>query len=191
MIASSVAKRYARALFSLAREANQVDAIGRGLTGFAEAWATSPELRTVFENPAHGLEVRKNVVVSVAQRLGAAPVLVSTLQLLTERNRLRFVGEIADAYRALAEETNGVLRAEIITAGELPEAYFARLEKTLADATGKKVVLVKKKDPALLGGVVTKIGDRVYDGSLRARLYDLRSQMLTNATHSGTTPEGR
>ena len=78
------------------------------------------------------------------------------------------------------------MRAEIITATDLPEAYFARLEKTLATATGKKVVLVRKKDPALLGGVVTKIGDRVYDGSLRARLFDLRSQMLTNATHSGT-----
>lgn len=186
MIASSVAKRYARALFSLAQDGNQVDATSRALTAFAEAWGTSTELRAVFENPAHGLEVRKKVVVALAQRVGASPMLVNTFQLLTERNRLGFVGEIADAFRALAESGAGVLRAEIITASDLPEAYFARLEKTLADATGKKVVLVRKKDPALLGGVVTKIGDRVYDGSLRARLFDLRSQMLTNATHSGT-----
>jgi len=186
MIASSVAKRYARALFSLAQDAKQVDATGRALSAFADAWRTSADLRAVFENPAHGLDVRKKVVVALTQRVGASPMLVNTLQLLTERNRLGFVAEIADAFRALAETGSGIVRAEIITATDLPEAYFLRLEKTLADATGKKVVLVRKKDPTLLGGVVTKIGDRVYDGSLRARLFDLRSQMLTNATHSGT-----
>lgn len=186
MIASSVAKRYARALFALAKEASQVDATSRALSAFADAWDQSQELRTVFENPAYGPEVRKKVVVSIAQRVGAGQMLTNTLQLLTDRNRIGFVREIADAFRELAESGSNVLRAEIVTASDLPEAYYARLEKTLADATGKKVVLVRKKDPSLLGGVVTKIGDRVFDGSLRARLYDLRSQMLTQATHSGT-----
>jgi F-type H+-transporting ATPase subunit delta len=95
------------------------------------------------------------------------------------------VREIADAFAALAEAGDGVLRAEIVTASDLPDAYFAQLEKTLAASTGKKVVLVRKKDPALVGGVVTKVGDKVYDGSLRARLMDLRSQMLSAASPSG------
>jgi len=182
VIASSVARRYARALFSLAEEAKQVEPSARALTAFADAWETSADLRTIFENPAFGIEPRKKVVVAVAQRVGASPMITNALQLLTERNRISFVGEIADAFRALAESATGVLRAEIVTATDLPDAYYARLEKTLADATGKKVVLVKKKDPSLLGGVVTKVGDKVFDGSLRARLADLRSQMLAAAT---------
>jgi F-type H+-transporting ATPase subunit delta len=185
VIASSVAKRYARALFSLAQESHQVDAASRALSAFADAWDQSPELRIVFESPAHSPEARKKVVVGLAQRIGAGPMVTNALQLLTDRNRMSFVREIADAFRALAEEGTGVLRAEIVTASDLPDAYFARLEKTLADATGKKVVLIKRKDPALLGGVVTKVGDKVFDGSLRARLADLRSQMLTAvASHS-------
>lgn len=185
MIASSVAKRYARALFSIAKETSQVDATSRALTAFAEAWDNSTEFRTVFENPAYSPEVRKKVVVALAQRVGASPMVQNTLSLLTDRNRMNHVSHIADAFRALAEDGSGVLRAEITTAADLPEAYFARLEKTLADATGKKVVLVRKKDPSLLGGVVTKVGDKVFDGSLRARLADLRSQMLAAATPSG------
>lgn len=182
MIASSVARRYARALFSLAEETKQVEPSARALTAFADAWDTSAELRAVFANPAFGLEPRKKVVLGVAQRVGASPMVTNALLLLTERNRIGHVREIADALRGLAENATGVLRAEIVTASDLPDAYYARLEKTLTDATGKKVVLVKKKDPSLLGGVVTKVGDKVFDGSLRARLADLRSQMLAAAT---------
>ena len=185
MIAGGVAKRYARALFELASTENQVDAFGRQLTEFAAAWATSPELRGIFENPAYTPDVRRKVVVGVAERIGALPTVRNTLQLLSTRGRLRFVREIADAFAALAESGAGVVRAEIVTATDLPESYFAEVEKTLAASTGKKVVLVRKKDPALLGGVVTKVGEKVYDGSLRARLMELRSQMLTAASPGG------
>lgn len=185
MIAGGVAKRYARALFSLASAEKQTEAFSRQLTAFAHAWDTSAELRTVFENPAYSPEVRKKVVVGLAERLGALPTVKNALQLLADRGRIRFVREIADAFAALTEASEGVLRAEIITATDLPETYFAQLEKTLAASTGKKVVLVRKKDPSLVGGVVTKVGDKVYDGSLRARLMDLRSQMLSASSPSG------
>lgn len=188
MIAGGVAKRYARALFELASAEKQTDAFSRQLAAFAAAWESSGELRTVFENPAYAPEVRNKVVVGVAERIGALPTVKNALSLLAERGRLRFVREIADAFAALAESGAGVLRAEIVTAGDLPEAYFAQVERTLAQATGKKVVLVRRKDPALLGGVVTRVGDKVYDGSLRARLMDLRSQMLMAASPGGRTP---
>lgn len=190
MIAGGVAKRYARALFELATEGKQVDSIGRQLAEFAAAWDTSAELRGIFENPAYGPDVRKNVVVGLCERLGAMPTLKNGLLLLAERGRLRFVREIADAFAALAETSAGVVRAEIVTASDLPESYYAQVERTLAASTGKKVVLIRRKDPALLGGVVTKVGEKVYDGSLRARLMDLRSQMLTAAAPGGRPAGG-
>lgn len=185
MIAGGVAKRYARALFQLASAEKQTEAYGRQLADFAQAWSASAELRGVFENPAYGPDARKKVVVGLAERLGAGTTLKNGLQLLAERGRLKFIAEIADAFAALAEEGAGVVRAEIVTATDLPESYFAQVERTLAASTGKKVVLVRKKDPALLGGVVTKVGEKVYDGSLRARLMDLRSQMLAAASPGG------
>ena len=169
MIAGGVAKRYSRALFELASAEKQIEPIGRQLSEFAAAWDASDELRGIFENPAYTPDVRKKVVLGLAERLGALPTLKNGLLLLAERGRLRFVREIADAFAALAETSAGVVRAEIVTATDLPESYFAQVERTLAASTGKKVVLVRRKDPALLGGVVTKVGEKVYDGSLRAR----------------------
>ena len=100
------------------------------------------------------------------------------LRLLSDRQRLSHVLEIADAYDAMAEARAGKVRAEVITASQLPPQYYAELENVLRSATGKDVVLVHRVDPSLVGGVVTKVGDRVFDGSLKSRLTELRDELL-------------
>lgn len=186
MIASGVSKRYARALFELATESKQIEPIGRGLADVAAAMEASAELRTVFENPKYLPETKKKVIASIAQRVGAPPMLANALMLLADRNRLMFLGGIAEAYAALAEEAAGRLRAEVISATPLPDAYYRELEKTLVEATGRKVTLVRRQDPTLIGGVVTKVGDTVFDGSIKNRLRDIRHQMLV-----ASSPHGR
>jgi len=88
------------------------------------------------------------------------------------------VGEVADAYDALAEARSGRLRAEVTTASPLPDSYFAGLESTLHAITGREIVLVRKVDPSLVGGVVARVGDQVFDGSLKNRLSELKSELL-------------
>lgn len=180
MRAGTLPRRYARALLDLAIEQNQLEKIERELADLGTMWRESRELRHVFENPAYGADQRKRIVLSLAERTGLSPLVRNTLLLLSDRRRTRFLGDIIDAYQELAEERAGRVRAEVTTATSMPESYYAELQKQLEAVTGRKVVLVKKQDPTLIAGVVTRVGDKVFDGSLKNRLAELREQLLSD-----------
>ena len=182
---SSLGRRYAKALYDLALAENGVDRVQRELLSIADAWDASPELRNVFENPAFAPDAKKKVLLSIAERLGVSKLVVSTVSLLADRRRLRYVRDIADAFVAIVERTSGRVRAEVITASALPDAYYAQLAKVLSDATGREVTITKKVDPSIIGGVVTRVGDTVYDGSIKNRLSDLKSELLAQAAPGG------
>ncbi len=139
MIGSPVAKRYANALFELAHEAKAVEPIGKGLADFAQTWKGSEELRRVIESPQFAVEDKKKLVATLAERAGVHPLLKNMLLLLSDNRRLTHLPEIAETYTRIAERRSGKIRAEIVTATKLPEAYYAELTKTLEQATGKKV----------------------------------------------------
>ena len=180
MIGSAVAKRYATALYELAHENDAVDAIGKDLTDLAATWGGSEELRRTFQDPRIPLEQKKNLIAAIADRAGVHPLLKNLLVLLVDRRRIVHLPDIAETYGQIAERRSGRVRAEIITATKLPEAYYEQLTKTLEAATGKKVVLVRREDPSLIGGVITRVGGRVFDGSLKNRLAGLRAQLLAS-----------
>jgi F-type H+-transporting ATPase subunit delta len=135
-------------------------------------------LRALFENPAFGSEVRRDVLVDLAAQAGLHEQVRDLLRLLADRRRLRHVPQVREAFDAMLEAKSGKVRAEVTTAAELPEAYFAELGRTLASVLGREVTIVKKVDPNLIGGVVTQVGDQVFDGSLRNRLGELRDELL-------------
>lgn len=180
MIGSPIAKRYANAIFELAHEAKVVEPIGKALSDFAATWQGSEELRRVIQNPQFASEDKKKLIRALADRAGVHPLLKNMLLLLTDNRRLSYLPEIAATYTRIAERRSGKIRAEIVTATKLPEAYYAELTRTLEQATGKKVVLVRREDPSLIGGVITTIGGRVFDGSLKNRLQELRNQLLAS-----------
>lgn len=177
MSTSILGRRYASALFALAEQAGSVDKIGQDLKDFAATWQGSRELRAVFENPSVGLQNRRQILREIAAASGMDPIARDTLLLVSDRGRLGYVADIANAYQTLAEAKSGRVRAEVVTATELPEAYFQELQKTLERVTGKKVSVSRRVDPSLLGGVVTRVGDQVFDGSLRHRLDELTHEL--------------
>jgi F-type H+-transporting ATPase subunit delta len=97
---------------------------------------------------------------------------------MVDRRRTRALPYVARWLRELADERQGLLRAEVITAAPLSDAYYGRLQSQLETMTGKRVVVDRRTDPSVIGGVVTRIGDRVFDGSLRTRLQSLRDALL-------------
>jgi F-type H+-transporting ATPase subunit delta len=177
---SAVGRRYAKALLALADEQKQTARVEKELLDFAATWDESPELRTVFENPKVDESSRKKVLTAVLDRMAASPLVKSSLSLLAERGRLKHVPEIAATLATLASARTGTVTAEVTSAGALPESYFNELKSALEKATGKKVVLVKKQDPSLIAGVVTRVGDRVIDGSVRTRLSELQEELLAH-----------
>ncbi len=178
---SAVARRYARALYDLAREENGVERVQRELTAIADAWDGSAELRGIFENPAFSPDARKSVAQAIGQRVGASRIVLNALGMLADRRRMKNVREIADAFVAKVETASGRVRAEVTTAAPLPDAYYVELAKVLTSAIGRDVSITKKVDPSLIGGVVTRIGDTVYDGSLLYRLEDIKNDLLSGS----------
>jgi len=179
MTVSVVGKRYAKALIGLAGEPSLVERFGRDLRDFAASWDQSRELRAVFENPGITQQNRRAVLRDLAQQTGMHEQVQHLLLLLSDRQRMRHLPEVADAYDAMSEARSGRVRAEITSATELPAAYYSELENVLRGVTGKQVVLVHKVDPSLIGGVVTRIGDQVFDGSVKSRLSELKDELLS------------
>jgi F-type H+-transporting ATPase subunit delta len=175
---SSVGRRYAKAIYELAAQEKLEERVGKELSEAATMWATSPELRMVFENPRVPADVRKKTLADIATRSAFAPLTKNTLGLLGERGRLADLADISRSYQAFSEERGGSVKAEVISATALPEAYFLELARGLERATGKKVKIEKKVDPSIIGGIVAKVGDKIFDGSLRNRLDGLKDELL-------------
>jgi F-type H+-transporting ATPase subunit delta len=177
MILGSIARRYAKALFSLAVEKGRIEAWNDSLHALGQAVDASAELRDVLQNPAYTREARAAVVGQLAATLKLDAEPTSLLQLLGERNRLSGLSAIVGAYRELADAELGRLRAKVTSAVPLDDAAILAIAEKLSAATKKQVLVERAVDPAILGGVVAQVGSVVYDGSLRTQLEDLRSTL--------------
>jgi F-type H+-transporting ATPase subunit delta len=177
---SAVGRRYAKALLELAREQGQVDVVLRDVASISDAWKESADLREITRNPVLPRPALKAAIDAVCERLGVSTLTRNTVLLLTDKGRLPQLEDVLQAVDALAEAETGSVRVEVSSAKPLSDAYYARLAEQLQRATERKVVLVKKQDPSLIGGVVTKVGDQVFDGSLSNRLSELRETLLAD-----------
>jgi F-type H+-transporting ATPase subunit delta len=177
-MSTPVARRYARALFDLGVESNSLDKMTAEVKSVADAVAASPELASVLTNPTVPVPARKSIMSDIAQKLGVSPLVKNAILLITDHNRAGALPRIANALSELADEKAGKLRAEVTSAAPLNDAQYTKLVASLEKLTGRKISLVKKTDPSLIGGVVTRIGDKVYDGSVKSRLEEIRLSLL-------------
>jgi F-type H+-transporting ATPase subunit delta len=180
VIPGVIAKRYATALLELGSEAGQLDALVDEITRVAETYDTSDELQDAFENPLVPAAAKKAILEDIIGRLGLGTTSRSFLGLLVDRRRIRALPSIATRLREMADLRRGITRAEVLTALPLPEEYFEKLQRELERITGRKVALDRKLDPTLICGVLVRVGDTIYDGSLVARLKQLKETMLPN-----------
>ncbi len=180
MIPGVIARRYATALLELGTETGQLDALVDEIGRAAAAYETSAELRKAFEDPLVPATAKKAILGDVADRLSLGATSKNALGLLLERRRIRALPAIFGRLREMADLKRGILRAEVSTAMPLPEDYFEKLQRELERITGRRVALDRTLDPSLLCGVVVRVGDTVYDGSLVSRLRQMREAMMPN-----------
>ena len=177
MSSGDVAIRYARAIFELGVEAGQIVALSEQIRSFADTYASSRELQAVLDNPMIDADKRQAILVDVAGKVGLSGVGLNAVRLLARRNRLGSLPEIARRLAVLADEKAGVVRAQVTSAGPLPESFYERLTKELESATSRKVAIDRLQDPSLIAGVVTRIGDNTIDGSVKGRLAEIERQL--------------
>jgi F-type H+-transporting ATPase subunit delta len=176
-----IAKRYAKALFSLAEGDGKVEQYGQELDGFVRLSGELPELANAIQNPLYPEAARKSVFHSIADRVGLSQILKSFINLLIEKKRVQNVGEIAEYYHKLIDEYANVARAQITAATQLDENVIQEIAQTLEKMTGKHVVVEFQQDAGLIGGVVAKIGDTVLDGSVKRQLLNFKETMKRGA----------
>jgi F-type H+-transporting ATPase subunit delta len=173
---SSIARRYAKALFSLAREERALDQTGSELEQLARL-ADHPEIGPVLANPLLSPASRRNLARTLGERLALAPTTRNFVGLLADHQRLDQLAGIADHFRRLVDQELRRVRAKLTSAVELDPPQQAAMTAKLENVTGKTVLAENRVDPALLGGVVVEIEGRVFDGSVRNQLERLAASI--------------
>jgi F-type H+-transporting ATPase subunit delta len=176
----TVAGRYARALLDIGIERQNFEQLGRELDRVCALFGAE-ELLELFRSPKFSKEVQRNVLAELLRQLMVTPVCRNFLFLLIDRNRIAHFPEIVEAYHGLADEHAGRVRAKVTVARRLSEPDAARLKTVLQKVTGREVLVEQTEDPEIIGGVITRIGGRVFDGSIRAQLEHLRMRLVAGA----------
>jgi len=177
---TTVAERYARAILELADESKQLSQVTNEIRSIADAYGESEELRALTANPAVEGGARDALLRDLGARLALSPIAMNAVRLMARRGRLSVLPEVAEMLGRLADQKAGVLRAVVISARPLTEEYYERLSAELSKRTNRKILLERREDPTLIGGVVTRIGDHTIDGSLKGRLAALERQLLAS-----------
>ena len=180
MTSGAAAGRYARALFDVAtREGADVEKVQSDFQQFVDLFVQHPSLAHTLGNPAIPASKKKAVAQALVERAtGLSPIVGKLMVLLAERDRLSLLPGIARIYGERVMDHLNVIRGDVTTAMELAPDKLRALEQGLQQATGRKVVLESKIDPSIIGGIITRLGSTVYDGSVTTQLQKLKQSLV-------------
>jgi F-type H+-transporting ATPase subunit delta len=173
----AIARRYAKALLLIGKEDGQTDTYRDELDGFANLLARENKLDQAITNPLYDSKDRRKVLQTVIDKAGLSRVIQSFLLLLFDKGRIGFIAHINDFYQKMADELKGITRASLVSATELSSDTVQKIRSALSKRTGKEIVLEVEQDPTLVGGIVTRIGDLVLDGSIKTQLFIMRESL--------------
>lgn len=173
-----IARRYSTALADAVIAGGDTTVVKDELAQLAKLFRGSEDLRAVFGNPSINHDSKVKVLDGLIAKAKPSKTTANFLKVLLQNGRLTEITEISDRFAEVLEERGGRVTAEIISAHELPSSERGEFERNLSKLTGKTVSVDYKIDKDLIGGVVTRIGSTVYDGSVRTKLENLREQLV-------------
>ncbi len=177
MLSRIIANKYAKALLEIGLNDGNYEALGQDLDKMADLLGESRDLRVVLRSPAFPKSARKTIARKVGERLGLTTTTVKFIELLIHRKRMDHFFMIAKTYRELCDEVARRTRVTLVTPLDLPSDLVQEIKSLIEFMTGKEAILSLEKDPALIGGVLVKIGNFVYDGSLRSQIAKLKDTL--------------
>jgi F-type H+-transporting ATPase subunit delta len=180
-IQASLAGRYATALFGLARDERQIDAVGRSLDSLIQALADSRELSRLVESPLVSRKDAGKALGAIAGKLALDPITTKFLGVLASNGRKGEIRSVVRLFKRLAAEHRGETTAEVTTARPLGDDQIAALKRQLRARAGRDVTIESQIDPKILGGIVVKLGSQMIDASIRTKLNRLAQAMKGEA----------
>ncbi|WP_348272684.1 F0F1 ATP synthase subunit delta [Pannonibacter tanglangensis] len=176
-LVSGVAKRYAAALLELAEDGGATQQVERDLAAFDAMLAESADLVRLVRSPVFTADEQLAALDALLAKAGIAGLAANFVKLAAKNRRLFVLPDMIKAFRALLAEKRGEATAEVVSAAPLSDANVAALKEALAASTGKKINIAARVDPALIGGLIVKVGSRMVDTSLRTKLNSLKFAM--------------
>ncbi len=177
MIDTTLAKRYAKALVEIGQANDALDKYGSDLTALSGIIAESRDFREVLESPVFTKDDKKRIARDILNKIGADPMVINFVNVLIDRKRINQLDGVETAYRSRVDEIRGITRGEVISAESLEESDLGRVTEALSKISGKKVLVTSKVDPFLIGGLVARVGDMVFDGTIRTQLNQLKESL--------------
>jgi F-type H+-transporting ATPase subunit delta len=178
MTGTTIANRYARALADVIVERNEINEVTKELIDFERTMSENPQLRDVFASPVIASERKRAVLDELLARIGPRQTTANFLRLLLNNSRLHDLDQMLNALSRELDARMNVVTAEVTTAREIGQQEKAALQSQLKAATGKEVRLRFRTDPAIIGGVVARIGSVVYDGSIKNQLAQMKRRLM-------------
>ena len=176
-LTSGAAGRYSTALFELAREAGELDRTEADLNQLAEALEGSPELNELIRNPVYTRAQQEKGMGAIGDRMGLSPLVRNVVALMAQKRRLFALPQMIAQFRALLAEHRGEVTAEVTSAHPLSDAQRDALAEKIKSSTGRDVKLNVQVDESIIGGLVVRVGSRMIDSSIRAKLARLQNAM--------------
>lgn len=178
MIRTRITQRYTRALFDLAGEAGHRAEVGADLQSLTEVIQADPTLHTALLSPLLTRTARSEVMSALLDAAAPQPLVANFLRVLLDARKLPCLPDIVAEYARLEDEASGRIHGEVLSTMPLADADVAALSTALSGALNKEVILETRQDPAILGGVVARVGNLVFDGSLRTQLQRMKDNLI-------------
>lgn len=178
MSVQTVARRYATALADVVIARGEAREVTEELNAWEQMMLTNGQLMEVFSNPTIPYEQKRKVLTSLIARTKVRPTTANFLQVLLQNQRLAELGEVNKRFARVLDERSGMVSADVTTARPVPAEAQDALRTRLAAMTGKNVRLSFKTDEELIGGIVTRIGSTIYDGSVRNQLEQAKAKLI-------------
>jgi F-type H+-transporting ATPase subunit delta len=182
MTPRAIARQYATALFDVARQLSHVDRVAQDMADLRAIVASSRDLQAVFETPVVPPRKKRDLVEALLVAGGGVSDEVRRLLLLlADRDRLMFIDAIAHAFAERVLEARNIVSAEVVTAVPVSAARCTALAEALGAATGRQVTVTARVDPAIVGGVIARVGSFVFDGTVVRQIERMRERLVGEA----------
>lgn len=178
MVGNVVSRRYAKALVEIVRQDGKLDEIRSELKQITDVIEREQGLYNFLCNPAVNFTAKADVLNAVTSKLGASDLMTKFLNLLLEKDRLRFLETVLFFYEELSYEIQNRIKVKVVSASPLPDSRREEVIRKLSEITGKQVELILETDPDLIGGLAAQVGSTIYDGTLRNQLSRVKEEIL-------------
>lgn len=176
-LSHGIAGRYATALFDLANSDNATDTVAQDLGALDAALENSEDLRALIGSALYGREAQSTAMAALADKMGLSQTVKNTLGLMAQKGRLFALPQLIASFNALVADAKGEVTAEVTSAEPLSKAQSEKLAETLSATYGKGVRISETVDPAIIGGLIVKVGSKMIDSSIASKLSRLQNNM--------------